>query len=258
VGAQGKELDGNPPIISRVPWLLTPDFSSRWRVVSDNTCMAAAWTCILTGGGLRSLVAMARELALPQRPRVALIYVHDGRENGTARLEHVRRQADHFSLRQVINLHLPRDARQPEAARSTNEDFSIAPMLRPRMVMAALAEAMRMQAERLIWPAQFNADFNVIGSVTEQLVLLRHLADLEAQSPHTSAALNPVIETPLLELTDRQLVELGVQLDVPWHLAWSCLLQGDKPCRVCPGCRRRHAAFNAAGVIDPVEQLANV
>ncbi len=61
-----------------------------------------------------------------------------------------------------------------------------------------------------------------------------------------------MIETPLLELTDQQVVELGGQLDVPWKLAWSCQFHGDKPCRVCDPCRRRQRAFDAAGVIDPV------
>jgi 7-cyano-7-deazaguanine synthase len=60
----------------------------------------------------------------------------------------------------------------------------------------------------------------------------------------------PALEVPLLRYTDRQLIELGEGLGVPWETAWSCAMNVEQPCASCPACRRRIAAFRAAGVID--------
>ena len=64
----------------------------------------------------------------------------------------------------------------------------------------------------------------------------------------------PALEAPLLDLTDRQVMELGMQLDVPWALAWSCDLEGPAPCRVCAGCRRRQEHFAAVRLRDPAAE----
>lgn len=212
---------------------------------------------MLSNGGLRSLVATAAVLAESQRPRVAIIHVRDGRPGAEMRREQVHRQAEHFSVRQVIELTLPRHT--ASAAVPAPDDDAPAPLMRPRIVLAAVAHLMQTHAQRLIWPVQFNGDFATIAAVTEQLVLLRHMIELDPAPPVDSAAgqpaARPAIETPFIDLTDRQLIELGGQLQAPWHLAWSCQFPGEKPCRVCPPCRRRHAAFNGAGIVDPIEQL---
>jgi 7-cyano-7-deazaguanine synthase in queuosine biosynthesis len=111
-----------------------------------------------------------------------------------------------------------------------------------------LGQARFQQAERVVWPAAYNGVVKAMARGTEQVVLCEHLADLEGGPM-------PRIETPLLELADQQLIELGGQLGVPWDLAWSCLGDGDRMCRVCPACRRRKAAFDAAGVVDAAEKV---
>jgi 7-cyano-7-deazaguanine synthase in queuosine biosynthesis len=65
------------------------------------------------------------------------------------------------------------------------------------------------------------------------------------------------METPLLELTDLQLLELGTHMQVPWNLAWSCDFGGESPCMACAGCWRRHAEFETAGLVDPIEESSN-
>lgn len=60
-----------------------------------------------------------------------------------------------------------------------------------------------------------------------------------------------VIETPLLEKTKREIVELGRTLGVPYELTWSCYQDGPQPCGVCDSCLFREAAFRALGMEDP-------
>jgi len=63
---------------------------------------------------------------------------------------------------------------------------------------------------------------------------------------------NPVrIAAPLIELTKAEIVRLGIELDAPLHLTWSCYRGGDRPCGTCDACLLRSRGFAEAGVDDP-------
>jgi 7-cyano-7-deazaguanine synthase len=66
------------------------------------------------------------------------------------------------------------------------------------------------------------------------------------------------IETPFLTWEKEQVIRLGVKLDVPLQLTFSCMSpvrpeDGGLPlhCGLCSKCRERRDAFAAAGVADP-------
>jgi 7-cyano-7-deazaguanine synthase len=59
------------------------------------------------------------------------------------------------------------------------------------------------------------------------------------------------IRTPLIESTKAQIVRMGLDLDAPLFLTWSCYQGGDVPCGVCDACVLRAAGFAAAGADDP-------
>ena len=119
-------------------------------------------------------------------------------------------------------------------------------LTRPQLLLAAVAEARHQQAEAVVWPVSLNGDSAAIALATEQAVLCEHLAEAEVDT----AGQTPRIETPLAEMTDQQVIELGSQLGVDWKLAWSCNRAGEQPCMACAGCRRRSQAFDKAGVVD--------
>lgn len=200
---------------------------------------------ILTAGGPRSLVATALTLADHERAYVFLLHVLNHRPSTKIRSEYVRRQAEHFQIADVTELELPRI----KLKRPSPDPAHTVSLPHTQVLVCAMARAVELGADRLIWPAQINGDFNSCARLTEQTVLVQHLAKIE----HPFA---PAVETPLLELTDKQLIELGNQLELPWDLAWSCQFQGEKPCRICPACRRRQAAFDAAGITDPAAETA--
>jgi 7-cyano-7-deazaguanine synthase len=63
---------------------------------------------------------------------------------------------------------------------------------------------------------------------------------------------NPIaIRTPLIESTKAEIVRMGLDLDAPLSLTWSCYQGGDVPCGVCDACVLRAAGFAAAGADDP-------
>ncbi len=67
---------------------------------------------------------------------------------------------------------------------------------------------------------------------------------------------HPTIDAPLIDLDKTEIVRLGVAIDAPLALSWSCYRSGDIPCGVCESCLRRARAFAAAGAEDPAQQRA--
>jgi 7-cyano-7-deazaguanine synthase len=59
------------------------------------------------------------------------------------------------------------------------------------------------------------------------------------------------VRTPLLELSKADIVRLGLSLDAPLDLTWSCYRGDDRPCATCDACALRAKGFAAAGATDP-------
>jgi 7-cyano-7-deazaguanine synthase len=58
------------------------------------------------------------------------------------------------------------------------------------------------------------------------------------------------IVTPLIHLRKAEIVRLGLELDAPFDLTWSCYSRQDQACGLCDSCVLRLRAFAAAGVRD--------
>jgi len=52
------------------------------------------------------------------------------------------------------------------------------------------------------------------------------------------------LEYPFANMTKKQIVELGMQLNVDFDKTWSCYLGGDKQCGVCGACQSRIKALS--------------
>jgi 7-cyano-7-deazaguanine synthase len=61
------------------------------------------------------------------------------------------------------------------------------------------------------------------------------------------------LRTPFQWMTKAEIVRVGLDLGVPFHLTLSCYEGSVPPCGTCPTCLARHAAFERAGAPDPLE-----
>ena len=68
----------------------------------------------------------------------------------------------------------------------------------------------------------------------------------------TRPSTNITIETPLIHLSKREIVQKGAEIGAPFHLTWSCYRDSDVACGVCDSCALRLRAFQEAGVEDPI------
>ena len=59
-----------------------------------------------------------------------------------------------------------------------------------------------------------------------------------------------VLVTPLAKLMKQDVVRLGISINAPLHLSWSCYKGTDKPCGTCPTCISRVEAFQANGFVE--------
>lgn len=205
--------------------------------------MTTPMTLILAAGGLRSLVATALATASGEGTRVMLLHLRDQRVAAPERLTFVRRMAQHFRVPLLEVEGLRAVAPLPVA-----QAGDIRPLQLPRtqLLLTGLAIALEYEASTLCWPVSCDGDFVSMAKAQQQLQWVQHLAEQE----HTPL---PLVQLPLLEWSDRQVLELGQRLKAPFHLSWSCQMHSLAPCRTCEGCRRRQAAFDALGLQDSWE-----
>ncbi len=63
---------------------------------------------------------------------------------------------------------------------------------------------------------------------------------------------DPKIVTPLIGMSKREIVEVGVSIGAPLELTWSCYRNEDLACGTCDSCRLRLRGFREAGMDDPI------
>jgi len=111
-----------------------------------------------------------------------------------------------------------------------------------------LSLAEKRQADRLV--VGLTADDGAVSpsSTATFLANFRTLADGLGEVAVTA---------PLLTKSKSEVIRQGFELDVDFSRTYSCLLGYAQPCGHCPQCRKRAAAFAAAGLTDPPCQLAD-
>lgn len=60
------------------------------------------------------------------------------------------------------------------------------------------------------------------------------------------------VVTPLIAMHKAEIVRLGLELNAPFDLTWSCYQREERACGVCDSCVLRLRAFREAGAQDPI------
>ena len=59
------------------------------------------------------------------------------------------------------------------------------------------------------------------------------------------------VQTPIINMSKREIVKLGMELGAPLEYTWSCYQGEEQPCGSCDSCLLRAKGFQEAGVPDP-------
>lgn len=221
---------------------------------------------ILLSGGIGSAVTawVAR-----QEHRIALLFVDYGQRAAAAESSAFDRLADVLSPEKAQKVTMPCfreiggssrvDDRLPVAeARTLAETDNLAdtyvPGLMLSLVTAGYAYAKSIAARHLFVGAAEN-----LGppcppthrlhpdSRREFFQIAGHLMGPVGQSGGPLVRLH----TPVIELSMPDIVQLGVQLEVPFALTYSCFAGKLGGCGQCYGCVTRSRGFAVAGIADP-------
>lgn len=65
------------------------------------------------------------------------------------------------------------------------------------------------------------------------------------------------VYTPFLGMTKTDVLKLGLELNVPYQLTYSCYRGSIPPCGECATCIQREEAFKTLGVEDPLKKQIN-
>lgn len=65
------------------------------------------------------------------------------------------------------------------------------------------------------------------------------------------------VNRPLINKNKAEVVKTGLEINVPYHLTWSCYEGGEKACGTCGTCIDRLNAFKTNGIEDPIDYIDN-
>jgi 7-cyano-7-deazaguanine synthase len=66
------------------------------------------------------------------------------------------------------------------------------------------------------------------------------------------------VVTPLIAMHKAEIIRLGLELNAPFDLTWSCYQREDRACGVCDSCVLRLRGFREAGAEDPISYMEAV
>ncbi|MCB9848972.1 MAG: 7-cyano-7-deazaguanine synthase [Phycisphaeraceae bacterium] len=155
-----------------------------------------------------------------------------------SRMQTVKRQVDLLGLDSLIT---------PGASDIGASDRHAGPYVRTWTLLQAVTTAASRGCGRVVWPVRCGDDFNQGVEAADRTLLLSRLISID-----TEAGATPVrIDTPLLDLTIDQLLELARDLDAPLEASWWCQREGSTPCGGCSACTTwRTAVARSRMVLD--------
>lgn len=182
-------------------------------------------TLIIANGGLLSLIAMAaaREAVLAGAARDARrpVVMTPALEGPTApaRRNAVARQADLYDL-ELLDAPVPGQA----VGGSQAGPASAQPLVgesQSRLLMHAAYAAASRGLMSVVWPVRAGQgeaiDLEQAAKACDRAVLIARIAGLDADE-HGVASIR--VQTPFLDLTDRQIADLALDLAVPANECW--------------------------------------
>lgn len=201
--------------------------------------MAMASILVIDFGDLPSLIAVA----LQRNPQQIVLwhpsFDTDAREH---LLASTKEHGEVFGIQEVIL-----SKRQNELP--GNQSHAIA-LMEADLLLAAAIAATEAGCQKVVWPKQVGPDPKQICIAVERANLVVALTE----TGQTTSTL--MIDLPLVDLSEKQIVDLGDDQGMLDQSFWPCDSGQKAPCGTCIDCRRWARGFQEAGQPWPWAAIA--
>lgn len=212
---------------------------------------------VLLSAGMDSAVCAS---VAAQEHALAFLHFQYGQKAAKKELECFYRLVDHFKPQKYLVVELPffkiiggssltaEEIEIPETSNTQEIPSTYVPFRNGVFLSLAVAWAEVIGAKKIFIGVN-EVDFSGYPDCRNEFIKAFNQAVNLGTKPET----NLTIETPLIKLSKKEIVELGIKLNTPFHLTWSCYRQTEKACGRCESCQIRLKAFKEAGIEDPIE-----
>jgi 7-cyano-7-deazaguanine synthase len=207
---------------------------------------------VLCSGGLRSFICAT---LAARESRIGIIHINDGRGPAPQLLNALDKQTTTLRPAKtwvldagyIKQMALAAETMGMITSESSDAMSALNPLRDLQFLSIAAGLARSFKAPTIFWgihraPKESESIARIVEATQQFNALLGML----------TPDFKMTIKTPLLGLEDRQLIELGQQMGVPFEQTWSCQMTLDRPCMSCPACAWRIRAFRAAQIADPL------
>lgn len=214
---------------------------------------------VLMSGGMDSTVCTA--IAIKDRFQVAGLHLNYGQRTQQRELKAFNDIADFYNIRQrsIVDINylaqiggssLTDNKIEVTKAKLYNQDIptSYVPFRNANILSIATS-----------WAEVIGAEAIYIGAIEQDSSgypdcrLSFFHAFQKAIELGTKPETNIKIITPIINYTKKDIVLKGKELNVPFHLTWSCYKESEIACGECDSCALRLRGFREAGVEDPIQ-----
>ena len=121
----------------------------------------------------------------------------------------------------------------------------ISNLYRSHVLFAAAAVAIELNCTKVVWPLSAGDTSSELSVEVDRASLVQSLLELGVDQSRV------FIDLPLVDLSDRKLLELADDSGLPMAQFWPCEKAGARPCGTCMGCQRWQHAFRDIGIPWP-------
>jgi 7-cyano-7-deazaguanine synthase len=210
---------------------------------------------VLLSSGMDSAVCAS---VANEKYRLAFLHVQYGQKSAAKELKHFQKLCEFFRPEKVLIAEAP-FLKKIGGSSLTVEDLPIPEdeeggipstyvPFRNGIFLSIAASWAEVISAKKIFIGVNQVDFSGYPDCRASFIKAFNEAIKEGTKPETQIE----IEAPLLNLSKKEIVLLGVKLGTPFELTWSCYKDTEVACGRCASCKLRLKAFREAGVEDPI------
>ncbi|MBI1930945.1 MAG: 7-cyano-7-deazaguanine synthase QueC [Ignavibacteriales bacterium] len=212
---------------------------------------------VAVSGGLDSCVTTA---IANQEYELALVHINYGQKTESRELQSFHKIADYYKVNKKLvfdfshfqkigGSSLTDKTMEISKANLNNKEVptSYVPFRNANILSACVSWAEVIGAKSIFIGAVFEDSSGYPDCRPEFFKSFEQTANLGTK-PETRIK----IETPIIHLTKKEIIKLGLDLKAPLELTWSCYSNGEEACGICDSCALRLRGFQSLNIVDPI------